>query len=146
MFVCYSSHTQSAVTQHLSPSSVYVPFSPSDLNEDPEWRERNPLPGCVDIDRDYQIFLLHIQPAPPPAILHQMGQVEMPLTVAGMNWTCLYHVWHCVWACCRRSGDFTAGTLPTLGLDRLFIRKLCGRLCIKYRLAWVTCVRLLAPH
>lgn len=52
-------------------------FSP-DSNKGPEWRKRNPIPGRVDTDRDYQIFLLHIQPAPPPAVLHQMGQVEMP--------------------------------------------------------------------
>lgn len=46
------------------------------LNQDPEWRKRNPIPGGVDVDGNYQIFLLHIQAAAPPAILHQMGQVE----------------------------------------------------------------------
>lgn len=46
------------------------------LNQDPEWRKRNPIPGRVDVDGNYQIFLLHIQAAAPPAILHQMGQVE----------------------------------------------------------------------
>ena len=66
---------------HVNISSFLCAFCNffSDLNEDPERRKRNPIPGCVDGDRDYQIFLLHIQPAPPPAVLHQMGQVEMPL-------------------------------------------------------------------
>lgn len=70
-----------------------------DLNKDPEWRKCNPIPGCVDGDRDYQIFLLHIQPAQPPATLHQMGQVEMPLPMTGMSLNCHYCVGHCVWAC-----------------------------------------------
>lgn len=64
-----------AYSLHLALSSIF--------NKDPEWRECNPIPGCVDDDRDYQIFLLHIQPAPPPAVLHQMGQVEMPRTCRG---------------------------------------------------------------
>lgn len=46
------------------------------LNQDPERRKRNPIPGRVDVDGDYQIFVLHVQAAAPPAVLHQMGQVE----------------------------------------------------------------------
>lgn len=108
-------------------STCHVNISPlphSELNEDPERRKRNPIPGCVDDDRDYQIFLLHIQPAQPPAVLHQMGQVEMPLAAAGdeldLSLQCQdivsehvgliwrFHLWH--------------ASLPP-GLDRLYIRK-----------------------
>lgn len=37
---------------------------------DPEWGERYSFSGGMDCDRDYSIFLLHIQPAQPFAILH----------------------------------------------------------------------------
>lgn len=87
-------------------------LSPPTLNEDPEWRKRNPIPGRVDVHRDYQIFLLHIQPASPPPVLHQMGQVEKP----GWAWVVFAVLQLITWARCRWYGDFTPGLIPTLAL------------------------------
>lgn len=67
--------TVESFSPHVSPSLCIFHL---DYLKDPERRERNPFPGRVDGDRDYPLFLLHIQPAPPPSVLHQMGQVQRP--------------------------------------------------------------------
>ncbi|CAG14512.1 unnamed protein product, partial [Tetraodon nigroviridis] len=64
--------------RHTLPLCSVLTLSPGSL-QDPERRKRHPVPGRVDVDGNYQIFLLHIQAAAPPAVLHQMGQVEQLL-------------------------------------------------------------------
>lgn len=53
----------------------------------PKWRQCSPLCGGLDGHRDHPLLFLHLQPAQPPALPHQMGEVKL------LRDYCLAFIW-----------------------------------------------------
>lgn len=130
--------------QQAVPSCLIL-MVPSGLNQDPEWRKRNPILGRVDVDGNYQIFLLHIQAAAPPAILHQMGQVkqlELLLCVCMLLLIKTNIVFSLYW---RKSVDSTVKITISVKNVRIWVFRICGDAAEWCNAVCDVAARLLAP-